>query len=160
MIVEPVDERAVVTLSSLASDLRRIGVMRGDTLLVHTALSRLGFVVGGAQTVIEALMKSVGTPGTIILHRAGEHGVAAGLFTLHLGGGLSTRRDDGLASFKRRVANMEAEFWIGTRVTDPDKHAELGCQWRRSNGIKSEIDRIFLYRLDREEAVKLLVEDN
>ena len=35
--------------------------------MVHTSLKRMGYVCGGAQTVIEALMEVVGEDGTIMM---------------------------------------------------------------------------------------------
>lgn len=46
--------------------LRRLGVRPGDTVLVHSSLSSLGHVEGGAATVIHALRAAVGESGTVI----------------------------------------------------------------------------------------------
>lgn len=45
----------------------RIGLKEGDTVIVHTSLGKIGYVCGGAQTVIEALTETVGADGTIIM---------------------------------------------------------------------------------------------
>ena len=37
------------------------------TVIVHTSLSRLGWVPGGAQGVIEALVDTLGAPGTLVM---------------------------------------------------------------------------------------------
>jgi aminoglycoside 3-N-acetyltransferase len=63
-----------VTLERLRRDLANLGVREGDILLVHASLSSLGFVPGGAQTVVEALLGAVGSSGL----------VAAPTFTSHL----------------------------------------------------------------------------
>ncbi len=47
--------------------LRNVGLERGDTVIVHTSLGRIGYVCGGAQTVIEALTEVVGEDGTIMM---------------------------------------------------------------------------------------------
>ena len=52
-----------------AGDLRAaftdVGLQLGDTVLVHSALRRLGPVDGGADAVIDALLATVGTEGTV-----------------------------------------------------------------------------------------------
>lgn len=56
-----------VTQSKLESDLRRLGVQEGNTLLVHSSVSSLGFVVGGLESVIGALASAVGSQGTLVM---------------------------------------------------------------------------------------------
>ncbi len=48
----------------LAGDLRDIGLVDGDIVLVHSSLSRLGYVEGGANTVVDALLQAVAPGGT------------------------------------------------------------------------------------------------
>ena len=48
------------TRTSLARDLRALGVRGGDTLFVHSSFRSLGEVAGGAQSVVDALMDAVG----------------------------------------------------------------------------------------------------
>ena len=55
-----------VTRRELAADLRRLGVDPGATVLVHSSLSRLGNVDGGAEAVVGALLDSVGPTGTVL----------------------------------------------------------------------------------------------
>ena len=40
---------------------------KGRRRMVHTSLKRMGYVCGGAQTVIEALMEVVGKDGTMMM---------------------------------------------------------------------------------------------
>lgn len=44
-----------------------LGLKTGDTIIVHTSLSKLGYVCGGPQTIIEALLETVGESGTILM---------------------------------------------------------------------------------------------
>ena len=55
-----------VTLSRLRAGLEALGIRAGDRLLVHSSLSALGFVAGGSQAVVEALMAAVGPDGLLV----------------------------------------------------------------------------------------------
>ena len=59
--------RAPVTRAGIAQDLRRLGVRPGGVLLVHSSLSALGWVCGGAQAVVEALLDALGPDGTLVV---------------------------------------------------------------------------------------------
>lgn len=60
-----VSRDGLVDRRRLAADLLGLGVQAGDTVFVHSALSSLGYVEGGAQTVVEALLDAVGPEGTV-----------------------------------------------------------------------------------------------
>jgi aminoglycoside 3-N-acetyltransferase len=51
----------------IARDLRAAGVRRGGVLLVHSSLSSLGYVPGGAETVIQGLLEALGPKGTLLM---------------------------------------------------------------------------------------------
>lgn len=57
----------VILKEDIVRQLRKVGLERGDTVMVHTSLKRMGYVCGGAQTVIEALIEVVGDTGTILM---------------------------------------------------------------------------------------------
>ncbi len=56
-----------MTAERLTSGAQSLGVREGGVLLVHSSLKALGFVPGGALTVISALQKAVGLNGTLVL---------------------------------------------------------------------------------------------
>lgn len=56
-----------VTLESLKKDLFNIGVREGMLILLHSSLSSIGWVSGGAVTVILAIENILGTEGTLIM---------------------------------------------------------------------------------------------
>ena len=60
-------ERKLVLKSDIMNALQKVGVKPGQTIMVHTSLSNLGYVCGGAQIVIEALLDCVGEEGTIMM---------------------------------------------------------------------------------------------
>jgi aminoglycoside 3-N-acetyltransferase len=55
------------TIDSLYNDLLKLGIGYGDIVLVHSSLSSLGWVCGGAQAVIMALKQAVGDEGTLVM---------------------------------------------------------------------------------------------
>jgi aminoglycoside 3-N-acetyltransferase len=58
--------RPPVTKRRIVRDLSRLGVKPGQTLLVHTSLRSLGWVAGGAPTVVSALREAVGPEGHVV----------------------------------------------------------------------------------------------
>ena len=56
-----------ITKDHLVTDLRNLGVRPGDLLHLKISLKSIGFVVGGARTIVDALMEAVGSEGTIII---------------------------------------------------------------------------------------------
>ncbi len=60
-------ERKLVLKNDIIEVFHRLGISSGQTIMVHTSLSSIGFVCGGAQIVIEALLESVGPEGTIMM---------------------------------------------------------------------------------------------
>lgn len=58
---------APITKKSLIEDLSNLGLKTGQTILVHSSMSQIGWVSGGAQTVIEALLSILGNEGTLMM---------------------------------------------------------------------------------------------
>lgn len=50
----------------LVKDLKKIGLQTGDSVLVHSSLSKIGFVEGGAATLVAALFEVIGETGTLL----------------------------------------------------------------------------------------------
>ena len=61
------------TEAALRTDLAMIGVTQGMTLLVHSSLSSIGWVVGGAPSVVRALLSALGENGTLVMPAATPH---------------------------------------------------------------------------------------
>lgn len=57
---------SAITDKTLIDDLRRLGVRQGDCVMLHSSLSSLGFVEGGAETVVEAFLEVLGPEGTLV----------------------------------------------------------------------------------------------
>lgn len=61
------ESRAILTKEDLFSHFKSCGLMEGQSIFVHASLSKLGFVVGGAETLIRSLLEIVGTEGTLMM---------------------------------------------------------------------------------------------
>ncbi|MFI7295806.1 aminoglycoside N(3)-acetyltransferase [Streptomyces sp. NPDC050121] len=57
----------LVTRDTLTAGLRALGVEPGEILLVHSSLSSLGWVCGGAVTVVRATLDALGPEGTLVV---------------------------------------------------------------------------------------------
>ncbi len=56
-----------VTRQGLAAAFGKAGVQAGDIVCLHASMASLGNVIGGARTVVEALLDAVGDSGTMMM---------------------------------------------------------------------------------------------
>lgn len=56
-----------LTVDPLTEGFQACGVQPGQTVIVHTSLSSLGYVIGGAEAYIQALIQAVGPSGTLMM---------------------------------------------------------------------------------------------
>ena len=90
--------------AAILAALREVGVETGDTLLVHSSLSACGRIVGGAQTIIEALIEAVGPDGNFFVPTFQRS-------ECYLNG-INKRWDHRPSDFRDRAS--EAVRWVGT----------------------------------------------
>ena len=62
-----VDQREPHTSRSLRAELRALGLSPGDVVLLHSSRSRVGFVAGGRQAIVQALLDVLGEQGTLVV---------------------------------------------------------------------------------------------
>ena len=67
------NEETLQTKKKLVDDLSSIGLEPGMILMVHSSLSSIGWVLGGAPTVITALFDVIGHQGTLAMPAATPH---------------------------------------------------------------------------------------
>jgi aminoglycoside 3-N-acetyltransferase len=58
---------AIITKEILVENLRNIGIKAGDNLLVHSSLSKIGYLENGADTLIDALLEVIGSKGNLLM---------------------------------------------------------------------------------------------
>jgi aminoglycoside 3-N-acetyltransferase len=62
------DMRTIHTISSLSDEFAAAGLASGQTVIVHSSMSRIGgWVAGGAEAVILALLHVLGDTGTLMM---------------------------------------------------------------------------------------------
>lgn len=57
----------VVTQSQIIQQLKEIGLKSGEVVMLHSSLSKMGYVEGGAQTIIDSILKVIGDEGTLVM---------------------------------------------------------------------------------------------
>lgn len=55
------------TKSEFKSVLQSLGIQAGDTLVVHTKMSALPYMIGSERTIVEGLLEVLGTRGTLLM---------------------------------------------------------------------------------------------
>lgn len=55
-----------LTREDIADGLLRLGLKAGDVVLVHSAMRTFGYIEGGAETVVAAMLEVLGERGTLI----------------------------------------------------------------------------------------------
>jgi aminoglycoside 3-N-acetyltransferase len=64
----------LVTRTRLGAELSELGLRRGAVAMVHGRMSALGTVVGGAETIVRALLDVVGPEGTLVAYTGWQDG--------------------------------------------------------------------------------------
>ena len=72
-----------MTKSDIVRDLRALGLRTGDAVLLHSSLSSIGRVEGGAGTVVDAFLEVLGDTGTLAVPAFGKLGVIAEAVKTH-----------------------------------------------------------------------------
>lgn len=63
-----------ITKDKIISDLREMGIVQGDNLFLHSSLKNIGYVEGGARTVIEAILNVISSSGTLVVPTYSQRG--------------------------------------------------------------------------------------
>lgn len=66
-------KKTPITRSDLIPELQAIGVEPGQVVMLHTSLSSIGYVIGGADAVVLALLEVLGEHGTLIALASWDH---------------------------------------------------------------------------------------
>lgn len=66
-MTEKKETRVILTKEDVIKQFKNCGLAEGQTIFAHTSLKNLGFVVGGAETLLRSLLEIVGEEGTLMM---------------------------------------------------------------------------------------------
>lgn len=58
----------VITRSRLVSDLSKLRLVAGDTVMLHASVKAVGWIVGGPDMVLRAILDVIGSTGTLMMY--------------------------------------------------------------------------------------------
>ncbi len=58
---------SVITIEDIKRELKHIGIQNGDVLEVHASLKSIGYVLGGANALLDAILDTLGFEGTLVM---------------------------------------------------------------------------------------------
>ena len=64
------DNKHLITQRDILNDLKTLGVHEGQNLMVHSSMSQIGWVLGGPTTIVDSLIKTLGSSGTLVMPSA------------------------------------------------------------------------------------------
>jgi len=65
----------VFSKKDLTRHFRKAGIKKGDTVLVHSSLSKIGYVENGPKDVVEAILEVVGEKGNVLMPNSPNAGL-------------------------------------------------------------------------------------
>ncbi len=65
-------EPPLITKSQLVTDLRQLGVRPGQVIMVHASVKAIGWIVGGPDIVLQALLDVLTPAGTLMIYVSWE----------------------------------------------------------------------------------------
>lgn len=91
--------------------LRELGLMEGDVVLLHSALSSLGHVEGGADTVVDAFLEVLGPVGTLVVPIFGAFGAITDAVKARPGAIRSVHPLAAVSALGPRAAEICRDHW-------------------------------------------------
>lgn len=55
------------TFTQLFQQIQACGIKAGDSVLVHSSFSKIGFVAGGPRIIVDALLEAIGSEGNLLM---------------------------------------------------------------------------------------------
>ena len=121
---------AHLTQRDIEAGLRQLGLSQGNIVLMHSSLASMGWVEGGANTVLSALLSVLGPDGTLVVPIFGDFGVLTKLVGNHPHAVRSVHPLAAVAAIGRDAAAICRDHWKAELAHGPDtpyvRIADLG----------------------------------
>ena len=85
-------------------------------------------------------------PNNYLIYKTALYLKSIGVKILHLGGGLSSKENDGLFRFKNRFSSKNYDFYLGKIIFNSDIYREACKIWENSNPEKKEKYKCYLLK--------------
>lgn len=114
----------------IEAGLQAMGLAEGDNILLHSSLSSLGEVAGGADTVVDAFLAVLGTKGTLVVPTFGDLGVITQVVAARPGAVLSVHPKASVAAIGAEAEHICRDHWKAATAHGADtpymRLADLG----------------------------------
>ena len=119
-----------ITREDILLTLDLLGIVPGDTILMHSALTAIGPVEGGADTVIDAFLDAVGPEGTLVMSSLTGWSAPFDAATTPTGVGYiaeTFRRRPGTLRSLHPVHSVTAAGKTAAYITEGHENCPTGC---------------------------------
>ena len=100
-----------ITQSEIEQEIKQLGLGTGDIVLLHSSLSSLGKVEGGAETVVEAFLHVIGSGGTLVVPIFGALGIITQVVRAHPKAIKSVHPVAAVAAIGSKAEEICADHW-------------------------------------------------
>ncbi len=119
-----------VTQQNIEAGLRQLGLGRGEIVMMHSSLASLGWVEGGADAVLSALLEVLGPDGTLVVPIFGDLGILTKIVENHPRAIRSSHPLAAVAAIGKEAPTICREHWKAELAHGPDtpytRIADLG----------------------------------
>lgn len=109
-----------LTRSGIEAGLRESGLHTGDIVLLHSSLSSLGVVDGGADALVDAFLSVLGADGTLLVPIFGALGVVTDVVRNRPEAVRSVHPRSAVAAIGRDAEALCKDHWKGEMAHGPD----------------------------------------
>ena len=130
-----------VNKDAIIKSLQELGIQKGDMVIVHSSFKSMGYVEGGAETVISAFLDVIGAEGTLVFPTLVQKDFENAYETWHM----DKPSDVGYLTeyFRKREGSLRSTFSSGAKICSTQVGEPMAPKRVRSFLPRSLKDTIF-----------------